>query len=163
MEFGRVFQDIGKNRRTPGTVESQNTELGRAAQDSLDLGPEGSPESRDHLGEAHHLLDAVADQVGQVWEHGELRELQVHGGALVLLLRQRQAGERRRLRRICAGGKALSGPGGLRAPTGGEKKTQIGVELRRLCPHHLHRVGLGFIWDPVLGMWGEQGRPSWRG
>lgn len=56
-------------------------------------GDSTSPESGDHLGEADHFLYAVADQVGQVREHGEVGQLDVHGGALITLLGEVQVGK----------------------------------------------------------------------
>lgn len=75
-----------------------------------DRGASVSPEPRDHFGEADHLLDAVADQVGQVWEHGELGEVDVNGGALVVLLGEVQVGKHLGLHGLWREGRRSEGP-----------------------------------------------------
>lgn len=45
-----------------------------------------TPESRDHLGKANDLLDAIGDQVSQVGQHGEAGSLFLTGLRAAALL-----------------------------------------------------------------------------
>ena len=71
------------------------------------------PEARYHLGKADDLLDAVADKVGEVGEHGEARAFLIVGlrAAALLLVHHQQVTEVHQLgvHRLC--GKSKKGEG----------------------------------------------------
>jgi len=102
----------GDEREKPSGCEGQGgiPQSGKLPWTS-DPGANASPEARDHFGKADHLLDAVADQVSQVREHGEVGEVDVHGGALVVLLGEDQVGEHWGLHGLCGEGAAQRAPG----------------------------------------------------